>query len=104
MPPIHSYSIRFPFDGIFAEKGDAGRLEVFQIRGEATVSMNEETGGEVFEGSFEIVEGSGHGVFEGVSGGGKMIVRFGDRRVGEERFGEGECVFEGMNEVGMSLM
>ncbi|KAL8911079.1 MAG: hypothetical protein Q9172_007734, partial [Xanthocarpia lactea] len=31
MPPIHSYSIPFPFDGIFAEKGEAGRLEVFQI-------------------------------------------------------------------------
>lgn len=63
---------------------------------------------ETFGGTFEIVAGSGSKGFEGLGGEGKLKLdcelKYDD--AAREAFGSGwgTCVFEGMNEVGASLV
>ncbi|KAL8799738.1 MAG: hypothetical protein Q9182_005681 [Xanthomendoza sp. 2 TL-2023] len=90
----------------------------FEIKGNGELVKH---GGKVefFESRFDVVEGTGRGVLEGLSGGGKMRVemrkelKFIQSWTGEmcqvddgldEWLGRGSCTFEGMNEVGKKLM
>lgn len=95
-----SPSSSFTYTGYgFPNTNSQNRGDGFQIHGSGSVSKDEKTGGEIFEGTFEIVGGSGDKSFEGVSGGGKLKLE-----CNREGFGMGTCVFEGMCEVGAFLM
>ncbi|KAL8666621.1 MAG: hypothetical protein Q9168_007441, partial [Polycauliona sp. 1 TL-2023] len=80
----------------------------FQIRGEASVTPEDGGAYEIFEGTFEIVEGSGKRGFEGISGSGWltfMIARLEKKDDGKPAgAGKGILKFSGMNEVGACLM
>ncbi len=87
----------------------------FEIHGHGTI-LDDGSQEEFFNSSFVVKEGSGRGVFQDISGGGKMKVRVvdgecylpntgeGDADVVDKKFGRGICTFEGMNAVGGGLM
>lgn len=66
---------------------------MFEIHGVGVVSKSHYTS------SFQIREGTGKGVYCGISGGGRMIVTMKKGGVGA-----GVCAFVDMNDVGASLM
>ncbi|KAL8863134.1 MAG: hypothetical protein Q9178_000508 [Gyalolechia marmorata] len=87
----------------------------FEINGRGTI-LDDGSEDEFFDSNFTVKEGSGKGVFQGISGGGKMKLRLvdgecyspntgeGDASGGDKKFGRGICIFEGMNAVGGGLM
>ncbi|KAL8651034.1 MAG: hypothetical protein Q9226_004884 [Calogaya cf. arnoldii] len=101
----------FTFTGFVKGESSPYCIDRSNIRGTGSISKGGDTGVERFEGTFEVVTGSGENGFEGVSGGGKIKLEYNlsdkeDDDEDEERIwrGHGMCVFEGMNEVGAYLM
>ncbi|KAL8666622.1 MAG: hypothetical protein Q9168_007442 [Polycauliona sp. 1 TL-2023] len=115
--PIHitvtAISTTFPstFTGeVYATTDGTPNLDQsFQLRGNGNAVKAASSGVDCIESTFQIVQGSGTGKFEGISGGGKLRFEYDDPQHKGRAFplygyGVGTCAFEGMNGVGATLM